>query len=182
MNLEFKKTEIPDVFLLESRPFADERGFLMETYKKSDFEANGYTMEFVQDNHSWSNAKVLRGLHYQIAPHGQGKLVRVMHGKVLDVAVDIRRSSPTFKKWVAVELSVENNLAIYLPPGFAHGFLVLSDQARVTYKCTGEYNQACERSLRWDDPELNINWPISGPIISKKDAAAPLLKDADIFD
>lgn len=185
MPFEFKKTEINGPIVIEPRYFGDDRGFFAETYKKSDFVKNGIPFEFSQDNHSCSSKGVLRGLHYQTEPSAQGKLVRVIRGKVWDVAVDIRKSSSTFGKWVGVELSEENRKMFFIPPGFAHGFLTLEDDTHFVYKCTNEYDSACDRSIRWDDIELAVKWPLElldgEPAISKKDSDAILLKDAEVF-
>ena len=181
MPFEFKKLEIPDVQLVVPRKFGDPRGFFMETYKRSDFHANGITEEFVQDNHSLSSKGVLRGLHYQLNPKAQGKLVRVVKGAVLDVAVDIRKGSPTFKQWVSEELSEDNCSMLYIPPGFAHGFLSLTDNVHLMYKCTDEYSAEHDAGIRWDEKEFNINWQIENPLVSEKDANLPDLKDAVIF-
>lgn len=169
-------TVIADVLILEPRVFGDERGFFMESYNRERFrEATGLDLDFVQDNHSRSARGVLRGLHYQVPPHAQGKLVRVTQGAVYDVAVDIRRGSPTFGRWAGVELSGSNHRQLWIPPGLAHGFLVLSDSADFLYKTTTYYEPKAERSLRWDDPALAITWPELGmaPLLSAKDTAAP---------
>jgi len=172
-------TDLPEVLILEPRVFGDERGFFMESYNRRRFnEAVGCEVDFVQDNHSRSARGVLRGLHYQLPPHAQGKLVRVTSGRVFDVAVDIRRSSPRFGKWVGVELNGENHRQLWIPPGFAHGFLVLSERADVLYKATAFYSPAAEASIRWDDPTIGFAWPIpagKSPILSEKDACAPRL-------
>ena len=169
-------TAIPDVLLLEPKVFGDERGFFMESFNQSAFnEAVGREVTFVQDNHSRSAKGVLRGLHYQLPPHAQGKLVRVTLGRVFDVAVDIRRASPTFGQWVGVELSDTNYRQLWIPPGFAHGFLVTSDSADFLYKTTAYYDPTNERALRWDDPAIAISWPDVGvsPLLSAKDSTAP---------
>lgn len=175
---------LPEVLLIEPRAFADDRGWFMESFSARAFaEATGLDVTFVQDNHSRSSKGVLRGLHYQLPPHAQPKLVRAGAGAVLDVAVDIRRSSPTFGKWVAEMLSAENKKQLYVPAGFAHGFLALADGSELLYKTTDFYDQASERSLRWDDPDLAIAWPPGVvPLLSPRDAAAPTLATADIFD
>lgn len=176
----FKRLAIPDVILVEPRVFADERGWFAETYKRSDFEANGIPGDFRQDNHSTSTRKgVLRGLHYQLDPMAQGKLVRVLAGEVVDVAVDIRQGSPTFGNWVAATLSAHNKHQLYVPPGFAHGFLTLTDHSEVHYKTTNEYSPPHERTIRWDDPALGIDWPHPLPMLHKRDAEAPSLADAE---
>lgn len=168
-------TSIDGVLILEPRVFGDERGFFMESFNQKVFnEAVGRPVSFVQDNHSRSTRDVLRGLHYQVAPHAQGKLVRVTQGAVFDVAVDIRKGSPTFGRWVGVELSGQNHRQLWLPPGMAHGFLVLSDSADFLYKTTDYYAPLAERSIRWNDPEIGIEWPLAdrAPVLSGKDAAA----------
>lgn len=180
MPFKFQSLEIPEVILVEPKVLKDDRGFFMETYKDSDFAAAGIKDPFVQDNHSRSSRHVLRGLHYQKAPAGQGKLVRCARGAIFDVAVDIRAGSPTFSRWVAAELSEENGLMLYIPPDFAHGFLVLSDRADIIYKCTAEYSPADERGIIWNDPQINITWPVKEPLLSDRDASNPPLKDTDI--
>ncbi len=179
MPFEFLKTEIPGVIIVKPKVFGDERGFFMETYKRSDFEKAGIDTDFVQDNHSKSRKGVLRGLHFQCEPRAQGKLVRCIRGRVFDVAVDIRPESPTFKKWVGLELSEENKLMLWIPKGFAHGFLTLSEEAEIIYKVSGsEYSPEHDRSIRWDDPELSIAWPLEGePLLSPKDREAPYLSE-----
>lgn len=178
--MRFIPCEIPDVILIEADVYADERGYFLESYNQSLFHKNGITEIFVQDNISFSRKGTLRGLHYQLHPHAQGKLVRVTYGKVYDVAVDIRKGSPTYGKWIGMELSDENKLAIYIPPGFAHGFYVLSDYAQFVYKCTDHYYKELDRGILWNDPAIGINWPYSGqPILSKKDLTNPLLADAE---
>jgi len=171
--------EIPDVWEIEARRFQDERGFFEETYQQSDFEAHGMPSVFVQDNHSYSVRGVLRGLHYQKEPKAQGKLLRVLVGRIFDVAVDIRRRSPSFRRWIGVVLSGDDGRMLYIPPGFAHGFCVLSDDAHLVYKATTEYAPHLERGIRWDDPEIGIEWPVAQPIVTLKDAQLPLLQDAD---
>ena len=175
-------TTIPDVVILEPKVFGDERGFFLESFNARAFkEATGLERDFVQDNHSKSAHNVLRGLHYQIQ-QPQGKLVRVVQGEVFDVAVDIRRASPTFGHWVGVHLSAENKKQLWVPEGFAHGFVVLSDTAEFLYKTTDYYNPASERAILWNDPDLNIQWPISGePQLSGKDSAASRFRDAETF-
>lgn len=174
------QTAIADVLILEPTVFGDARGFFMESFNQKVFdELVGHPVSFVQDNHSRSAKGVLRGLHFQKAPHAQGKLVRVTAGAVFDVAVDIRRESPTFGRWVGVELSADNHRQFWIPPGLAHGFLVLSDSADFLYKATDYYAPQAEGALRWDDPDLAIAWPDIGmaPQLSAKDAAAGLLRD-----
>lgn len=174
---------IPEVILFEPKVFGDERGFFFESFNHARFEeAVGRPVRFVQDNHSKSTKGVLRGLHYQVQ-QAQGKLVRVVQGEVFDVAVDIRRSSPTFGKWVGAHLTAENKHQLWVPEGFAHGFVVLSDSAEFLYKTTDYYAPAHERSILWNDPDLRIEWRFDGtPTLSGKDQAALLLKNADVFD
>lgn len=177
MPVTVTRTAIADVLILEPRVFGDARGFFFESFNQRDFEAatglRGVT--FVQDNHSRSARGVLRGLHYQAPPHAQGKLVRVVRGAVFDVAVDIRPDSPTYGRWVGVELSESNHRQLWIPPGLAHGFLTLSDEADFLYKTTDYYSPAHERCIRWDDPTLAIEWPLGGraPQVSEKDSQAP---------
>jgi dTDP-4-dehydrorhamnose 3,5-epimerase len=175
-------TAIPDVLVIEPRVFGDDRGFFFESYNERAFaEATGLKLRFVQDNHSRSARNVLRGLHYQVR-QPQGKLVRVTAGEIYDVAADIRRSSPSFGKWVAVVLSAANRKMCWIPPGFAHGFLVTSDHAEVQYKTTDYYAPEDERCITWGDRDLNIAWPLRGePVLSAKDRAGRPLKDAEVF-
>lgn len=175
-------TELSDVLILEPKVFGDERGFFYESFNAKAFaQATGLQLDFVQDNHSRSQKGVLRGLHYQIE-NTQGKLVRVTAGEVLDVAVDIRRSSPDFGKWTSVRLSAENNRQLWIPPGFAHGFVVLSNYAEFLYKTTDYYTPSAERCIRWDDPQLNIDWLLDGaPTLSAKDQNGKFLAEADVF-
>ena len=175
-------TALPGVKLIEPRVFGDDRGFFMETWNARAFADAGLDLTFVQDNHSRSARHVLRGLHYQIV-NPQGKLVRVTDGAVYDVAVDVRRMSPHFGRWVGYELSAANKRMLWVPPGFAHGFVVRSDTADFLYKCTALYDPAAERAIRWDDPAIGIDWSLDGavPLLSGKDAAAPLLADAEVF-
>lgn len=178
-------TELPEVLILEPKVFGDARGFFMESFNQQAFDAAvGHHVDFVQDNHSRSARGVLRGLHYQLPPHAQGKLVRVTAGVVFDVAVDMRRSSPRFGRWAGVELSADNHRQLWIPPGFAHGFLVLSDSADFLYKTSGYYAPQAEGAVRWDDPAAGIAWPDAGvaPLLSAKDVAAPGLTDACCFD
>ena len=179
MPFTFKKLEIPDIILIGPRAFRDDRGYFMETYKHSDFVSAGIKETFVQDNYSRSSQGVLRGLHYQKDPSGQGKLVQCITGKIFDVAVDIRRGSPYFGKWVGMELSEDTNLMLYIPAGFAHGFVVVSKMADVMYKCTREYAPADDRGIIWNDPFIGIRWPVKEPVLSGKDSEHPLLKDAE---
>ncbi len=175
-------TEIPDVVILEPRVFQDDRGFFLESFNAQAFaDKAGITEQFVQDNHSRSTQNVLRGLHYQIE-QAQGKLVRAVVGSIFDVAVDIRRSSPTFGQWVSCILTAENKRMLWVPPGFAHGFLVLSDVAEVLYKATDYYAPQHERSILWNDPALAIDWPLTdAPILSPKDLAGKTLESADVY-
>ncbi len=171
---------IPDVKLIEPKVWGDARGYFFESFRADRYAAAGITGPFVQDNQSFSQRGVLRGLHFQWPHHVQGKLVSVAQGAVWDVAVDIRRGSPTFGQWVGAELSAENHRQLWVPPGFAHGFVVLSDNALFTYKCTDLYSPADESSIRWDDPTLGITWPVQGPTLSGKDASAPLLNELSV--
>ena len=180
--MEIIETELPGVILIRPKIFEDPRGFFFESYNKDVFEkVIGIKESFFQDNHSRSIKNVLRGLHYQLE-HSQGKLVRVGKGEIFDVAVDMRRSSPHFGKWVGMHLSEENRLMAWIPAGFAHGFLTLSDEADVLYKASAPYHKESDRSLLWNDPEIGIKWPIhEAPLLSEKDAAGKLFKDADCF-
>ncbi|WP_369425121.1 dTDP-4-dehydrorhamnose 3,5-epimerase [Methanothrix sp.] len=178
MPFSFRRLEIPDVVMIEPRVFRDERGFFMESYKHSEFAAFGIKERFVQDNHSRSKKGVLRGLHYQNPPRAQGKLVRAVSGEIFDVAVDIRKGSPTYGRWVGVNLSEENMRMLYIPAGFAHGFLTLSDVADVMYKTTDEYSPEHEAGIIWNDPEIGIKWPLDEPVLSPRDARWPGLRDA----
>ena len=175
-------TDIPDVLIIEPNVFGDQRGFFFESFNQRRFEElTGVQASFVQDNHSRSAKNVLRGLHYQIQ-HPQGKLVRVAQGEVFDVAVDVRKSSPTFGKWVGVTLSAENKKQLWVPPGFAHGFVVVSETAEFLYKTTDYWYPEFERSIIWNDSDLAIAWPIDGkPVLAKKDAEGSLLREADLF-
>ena len=182
--MEYKKTTIEGVYIIEPKVFNDARGYFFEAWKKEDFEQHIGKVEFVQDNESKSSYGVLRGLHYQKGDCSQAKLVRVIKGKVLDVAVDIRRSSPTFGKYVMVELSDENKRQFFIPRGFAHGFLVLSDEAIFTYKVDNAYAPQADAGIRWNDPDINIQWPIDPAQVqtSEKDLKQPFLKDAEVFE
>ena len=178
MPFEFEKQKIEDVILIKPKVFGDNRGFFMESYKKSDFFANGIDVEFNQDNHSKSTKGVLRGLHYQANPHGQAKIVRCAKGKIYDVAVDIRPNSKTFGQYVKVELSEENKHMLYIPVGFAHGFVALSDEVEILYKASGEYSPQADRGVLWCDKDINIDWEIDfEPILSEKDKNQPRLKE-----
>lgn len=177
MPFDFERLEIEDLILVTPRVFGDERGFFMESYKKSEFVANGINVDFSQDNHSKSAGKVLRGLHYQKAPHGQAKLVRCPKGKIYDVAVDIRPESKTFGKYVRVELSEENKKMLFIPDGFAHGFVVLSEGAELLYKVSEEYFPEADSGILWSDKDLGIDWGIDfEPILSEKDKAQPTFR------
>jgi dTDP-4-dehydrorhamnose 3,5-epimerase len=175
--MSFTPTQIPEVILVEPNVFRDDRGFFLETFHLDRYREGGIGLPFVQDNHSRSVARTLRGLHAQ-RRRPQGKLVRAVEGEIWDVAVDIRRGSPTFKQWVGVTLSADNFRQLYIPPGFAHGFCVLSEVAQVEYKCTDLYDASDELGLSWDDPEIDIAWPIGDPLLSKKDAVAPTVSDS----
>jgi dTDP-4-dehydrorhamnose 3,5-epimerase len=182
--MEFERTTIPDVIVFQPKVFGDDRGFFMETFRADDFAASGVAEPFVQDNHSGSQRGILRGLHYQIR-QPQGKIVRAVSGEIFDVAVDLRRSSPTFGCWEGVLLSAKNKKQLWIPPGFAHGFYVLSEWAEVIYKATDYYAPSWERSLLWKDPVLGIEWPlINGqpPMLSAKDSLGKLLSEAELFD
>jgi dTDP-4-dehydrorhamnose 3,5-epimerase len=182
--MEFERTTIPDVIVLQPKVFGDERGFFMETFRADDFAASGITESFVQDNHSGSQQGILRGLHYQIR-QAQGKLVRAVAGEIFDAVVDLRRSSPTFGRWVGVLLSAKKKKQLWIPPGFAHGFYVLSEWAEVVYKATDYYAPEWERSLLWNDLALGIEWPLLDgrpPVLSEKDSHGKLLSEAELFD
>jgi dTDP-4-dehydrorhamnose 3,5-epimerase len=179
--MNVRPTELPGVMLIESRVVEDARGFFMETFHESRFEAAGLPTKFVQDNHSRSNRGTVRGLHYQIE-HSQGKLIRVTRGEVFDVAVDLRRKSRTFGTSLGIVLSDVNRLQLYIPPGFAHGFCAISESADVAYKCTDFYYQEYERTLLWNDPRLNIVWPVLDPLLSEKDRHGTPLADVPTFD
>lgn len=181
--MEVAASSIPDVRILRPRVFGDSRGFFVESWNRRSFAAAGLDLDFVQDNHSRSARGTLRGLHYQIR-QPQGKLVRAATGRVFDVAVDLRRSSATFGRWVGVVLSDESHEMLWIPPGFAHGFLVLSEMADFQYKCTDFYSPESERAIRWDDPDLGIDWPLSDgskPLLSGKDRSAGSFRDAEYF-
>lgn len=183
LSVQVVDTAIPEVKLIEPRVFGDERGFFMETWNASAFAAAGLDLTFVQDNHSRSAKGVLRGLHYQLGDAAQGKLVRVTAGSVFDVAVDVRRTSPTFGQWVGYELSAVNKRMLWVPEGFAHGFLTLEDGTDFLYKCTRLYSPTHERAIRWDDTEIGVAWPDIGmvPQLSAKDVVAPPLSTAEVF-
>ncbi len=179
------ETELDGVFVLEPDVYNDRRGYFFEAYRKDLFEKQiGYPVDFMQENQSFSYKGVLRGLHYQLPPYPQAKLVRVVKGEVLDVAVDIRKNSPNFGRWVAVRLNQDNKKALFIPRGFAHGFLVLSQEAIVVYKVDNYYCRECERGICYDDPDLSIEWPtdIGEFLLSEKDLSLPYLKDAEVFE
>jgi dTDP-4-dehydrorhamnose 3,5-epimerase len=175
MNLE--KTEITDLIIITPDVYKDDRGMFLETFHADLFEKNGLPTHFPQDNRSISKKHVLRGLHFQKPPYAQGKLVSVVHGAALDVAVDLRKNSPTYGKWKSVLLSAENKMFFWIPEGFAHGFVALEENTVFQYKCTNIYHRESEGSIVWNDPDLNIDWGVANPILSEKDAAAPLFKD-----
>ena len=184
MSIEVISTGLAEVLLIKPRVFGDDRGFFLESFNQRDLQAaTGFACRFVQDNHSRSVQGVLRGLHYQLPPAGQGKLVRAARGEIFDVAVDLRRQSATFGQWVGHLLTDENQLQMWIPEGFGHGFLTLSATADVIYKTTAYYAPECERSVAWDDPELGIEWPVrTAPLLSAKDRTAPGLRDANLFE
>ena len=173
MPFVFHDLKIPGVKLIDLKVFGDERGKFYESYKKSDFLKNSIPYDFKQDNISYSTKNVLRGLHFQKAPYEQGKLLHVIKGRIFDVAVDVRKNSPTFGEWTGVNLSDEKMQMLFIPPGFAHGFCVLSDEVIFQYKVTKEYNRECEAGIIWNDPKLNIEWPIDNPLLSDKDKILP---------
>ncbi len=183
MAIEVIQTNLPEVLLIKPRVFEDDRGFFFESFNKQEWlKATGIDCDFVQDNHSRSTHGVLRGLHYQLPPSAQGKLVRAIVGEIFDVAVDIRRNSANFGKWVGQRLSAQNKLQMWVPDGFAHGFLVLSDDAEVHYKATEYYDPERERGIRWDDPSVAIEWPTVAELsLSGKDSVATLLSDSELF-
>lgn len=179
MTFTFKRLQIPDIILVEPKLLLDNRGFFYEGFKESDFFTNGITKKFVQDNFSHSTYGVIRGLHYQKRPRDQAKIITVVKGKIFDVAVDIRKNSPSYGKWVSEILSEDNHKLLYVPEGFAHGFCVLSQEADIFYKVSNEYSKEHERGIVWNDPAINISWPIEKPVISDKDNQLPLLKNSD---
>ena len=175
--MEVIKTKIEGLLIIKPRVFADARGYFFESYNEDVFKKNGVDVNFVQDNQSLSNTGVLRGLHFQAPPFDQGKLVRVINGSVLDIAVDIRKKSPTYGEYVSIELTEENKTMFYIPSGFAHGFLTLRDNTIFSYKCTNLYNKASEETVLWNDLDLKINWNVANPILSEKDIAGTPFKD-----
>jgi len=182
MPFKFTKLDLDGLVLIEPTFFRDDRGFFTESYKKTDFKNNGINSDFLQDNHSRSGKNVIRGLHYQQSPKSQGKLVRVIKGAVWDVAVDIRRSSPDYLHWRSFELSGDNGRMIYIPPWYAHGFLALTDDVHLLYKCTEEYDAKLDAGIRWNDPDIGIDWPVQNPLVSEKDRILPFAKDAKLID
>lgn len=181
MTIIFTPLSIPDVIFIKPKVFPDDRGYFFESFKASDFEKSNLPSRFVQDNFSFSKKDVIRGFHYQMDPKAQGKLVSVLKGSVWDVAVDIRKESPTFLKWVAAELNDQNHAMLYIPPGFAHGFISLTEDVHLVYKCTNEYDPQADAGIRWNDPDIGISWPVKKPIVSVKDANLPFLKDTVNF-
>jgi dTDP-4-dehydrorhamnose 3,5-epimerase len=182
MPITFTKLKIPDVILVQGQKFSDDRGYFKELFKRTTFKELG-DYEFVQDNFSVSKKGTVRGLHYQLAPKSQGKLVQVLRGRVFDVAVDIRKSSPTFGQWVGVELSADNDQMLFVPPGFAHGFMALEDDTYFLYKCTDEYDKASEAGILWNDETIGIEWPqVAQALVSEKDAILPEFGLATVFD
>ncbi len=179
MPFNSKKLAIPDVVLIEPKIIGDERGAFSEIYKLSDFAKSGIDKQLVQVNYSKSKKDVLRGLHYQLIPKAQGKLIRAVTGKIFDVAVDIRKGSPSYGKWIGEVLSSENRKMLYIPEGFAHGFCVLSDTAEIIYYCTDEYAPGYDRGIVWSDPELQIDWPVRDPVLSEKDSQLAILRNTD---
>jgi len=177
MPFSFQPTTLPGVIAVKSRIFEDERGFFLESYRRDDFVAAGITASFVQDNLSFSTRGVLRGIHFQYAPHAQGKLVRTIDGKVWDLAVDLRPDSSTFRKWIGVELDSAEGDMLYIPAGYGHAFVVLSESAHFFYKCSAAYTPQGDGGVRWDDPDLAIEWPIENPVVSGKDACLPSLAE-----
>jgi dTDP-4-dehydrorhamnose 3,5-epimerase len=176
MDITVTPSPLSGVVTVDTKFFRDDRGMFIEAWVKRTYEEHGIVADFVQDNHSRSGAKVLRGLHYQDMTAPMGKLVRCTVGSIFDVAVDLRVGSPTFARWFGVELNADNMTQLWVPPGFAHGFVVLAEPAEVHYKCSGYYTQSAEGAIRWDDPDVGIEWPVEDPVLSQKDAAAPTLQ------
>ena len=179
MPFSFRRLAIPDVVVVRPERRGDQRGFFAETYRASEFAGAGIAGPFVQDNLARSGPRVLRGLHYQLPPHAQGKLLQVVRGAVFDVAVDLRRASPTFGRWVGWDLSAEAGDLLWVPPGFAHGYAVLGDGADLTYKVTAEYRADLDRGVRWDDPAIGVAWPLADPVLSPRDLDLPLLSEIE---
>lgn len=183
MGIHISSTSLAEIKVITPAVFSDDRGFFLESWNCNEFSRFFPDINFVQDNHSGSKKGVVRGLHFQLPPHAQAKLIRCVHGRIFDVAVDIRKSSPTFGKWVGVELSAENKRQLWIPEGFAHGFVALSDFAEVFYKTNDYWHKECEGSIRWDDPTIAINWPLEeSPCLSEKDKSAPYLDNAIVFE
>ncbi len=181
MPFTFEPGRLPGLVIIRPRVFPDGRGYFLESYRESDFARAGIPARFVQDNHSSSSRGVLRGMHYQLPPHGQGKLVTVLEGRVWDVALDIRPDSPGFRQWFAMEISAEDHTLFYIPPGFAHGFVVLSERAQFFYKCTAEYRKESEAGIRWNDPQVGIQWPVKDVTVSERDQGLPLFASARLY-
>jgi len=181
MPFKFTSLTIPDIVLIEPKVFPDDRGYFLESFKSSDFKKANLPTHFIQDNFSFSKKDVIRGMHYQKNPKAQGKLVSVLKGGVWDVAVDIRRESQTFLKWVATELNDQNHAMLYIPPGFAHGFISLTEDVLLLYKCTNEYDPQADAGIHWNDPDIAISWPIGNPIVSEKDALLPFMDQVEVF-
>jgi dTDP-4-dehydrorhamnose 3,5-epimerase len=179
MSFRFTPLALPGLILVEEKRRGDARGFFAETYRESAFRAGGIDLPFVQDNHSRSTGGVLRGLHYQLPPAEQGKLIRVVQGEVFDVAVDLRRGSPGYGRWLGTRLSGDDGRMLWIPPGFAHGFLVLSESVDLTYKVTAEFDAGLDRGILWNDPAIGIEWPTDAPVLSPRDQALPTLADAE---
>jgi len=179
MNFNFRHLSIQGIILVETKKYKDNRGFFTEIFKRSEFSNHGIRNSFLQDNYSHSQKGTIRGLHYQLSPQQQGKLVITLFGSIFAVAVDIRYGSPTYGQWVGIELSGRNGYILYIPPGFAHGFCVISETANVLYKVTSEYAPKLERGIIWNDPQIGINWPVNSPVLSTKDTQLPLLKHAE---
>ena len=182
MPFIFNQTDVLDLRIIEPKVFSDDRGYFLESYKYSDFQNQGIQEDFKQDNHSFSIKGVLRGLHFQLSPKAQAKLVRVVKGSAWDVAVDLRKDSPTFLKWYGLELSAQNKKLIYIPEGFAHGFVSLTEEVHLLYKCTEEYDSSLDRGIIWNDPDIAIEWPIKDPLLSNKDKDLPSLRDIKLID
>ena len=179
--INVEKTELDGVFIIEPKAFGDNRGWFMESYSKRDLEANGIKADFVQDNRSYSAKKgIVRGLHFQRNPMCQAKMLTCLRGAIMDVAVDLRKNSPTYKKWISVELTEENRKQIFIPKGFAHGFVTLTDDVEIFYKCDAFYSPEHDGGIRFDDPEIGVDWGITDPILSEKDKNAPFLKDIEL--
>ena len=179
MPFSFRALSIPDIILIEPKVFPDSRGCFFEIFRESEFNTANLPVRFPQDNFSFSKKNVIRGLHYQRYPKTQGKIVTVLKGRIWDVVVDIRRNSSTYLKWISIELNDENRSMLYIPPGFAHGFLALSEDVHLLYKCTNEYDSKLDAGIRWDDPDIGIRWPVKNPVLSEKDANLPYINLAE---